>query len=650
MPGLRRSNGLTDLVGQRLTEAGEADGFEVASHRTTGAALSAWSYEPSDETLHLVVTDYRGQLGESLTATQIATWFKRLTTFTQRSMNHLADSIEPSSPVFEVADFIRAQWKTLSRARFYLFSDGLARNPETRPAELEGVAISFHVWDVERLYRLDTSGLEREPIAVDVSARTGSPLPCLPGPPASDHQVFLALVPATLLADLYNEFTGRILERNVRSFLQQRGGVNKGIRDTILKAPERFLAYNNGISATASAVDIVELPNRGYALTRIHDLQIVNGGQTTASLAAAVQRDKADVSGITVQCKLTVVPGDVIDELVPHISQFSNTQNKVTGADFSSNDPFHIKIEELSRSVWAPPVDGSQKQTQWFFERARGQYADEYLRARTPARQRQFKSMNPLAQKFTKTDLAKFENSWEQLPHLVSTGAEKNFREFMELLEGRRREPDLQYFRRLIAKAILFRSTEKLVSDFKFGDYRANIVTYTIAKLANATSSRLDLDAVWQRQALSPATASALKLIIPEVKEVIFNPTGRSRHIGEWCKKPDCWAQVKELDWRLPPSLTNELVALRGGRVDADLGLSTPTVGEQSTIEEATGVEADVWFGVANWAKETNNLQAWQRGLAFSLGKIASSGKEPSYKQSVQGLKLLAQALDLGFR
>jgi hypothetical protein len=646
-----RLDAFTQLVGQRLVEAGEFDEFEVAYHKARGVEVGGWSLAEDGEVLHLVVADYRGSGLEALTPTNISASFKRLVAFVERSLGDYADSLEESSPAFELADLVRGQWKALRSARLYLFSDARAKRPEYKPVEIAGVPVSFHIWDLERLFRLDTSGLEREPIVVDVVERLGYPLQCLPGPSAVDHDVYLLLLPATLLADLYNEYAGRLLERNVRSFLQARGTVNRGIRDTILNAPDRFLAYNNGISATSSEVDIERHEDGRVAIRAIHDLQVVNGGQTTASLASAVKRDAADVRGIFVQAKLTVVADDKIDELVAHISQYSNTQNKVTGADFSANDPFHVKVEELSRSVWAPAADGTQRQTHWFYERARGQYVDEQARARTEAKRRQFKALNPPSQKFSKTDLAKFEHSWEQLPWLVSLGAEKNFREFMLRLEERRITPDNAYFERLVGKAILFRSTEKLVSAFKFGGYRANIVTYSIAKLSNVTAHRVDLSAIWRNQEISAETANALCEIIPLVHDVIVRPAGRVRHVGEWCKKKDCWAAVTELDWAPKAGLKSELLALKGdGPADArDLGLGTPTTDEVELVAAAKLIPGDEWFRLSNWAKETGNLQAWQRGLAYSLGRVAGQEREPSVKQSRQGLKMLEEAKRLGF-
>ena len=641
----------TRLVAERLAETGELSDGEVCFHRARGVGISGYALE--DDAFHLFVTDYRGaSRPESLTDSQVQRSFRRLSAFVERSLDGYADRLEESSPAFEIADLIRTNWSRTEAARLYLFSDARARQPVLPRTEIRGVPVSYHVWDLERLFRFDTSGLEREPISVDVVQRLGSPLPCLKGPSATDHDVYLLVVPGDFLAELYREYGPRLLERNVRSFLQARGAVNRGIRDTILKQPDRFLAFNNGISATAGSVSLVRSRDDISAVARIDDLQIVNGGQTTASLYAALRRDRADLSRVAVQVKLTVVGTETIDELVPHISRYSNTQNRVTGADFSSNDPFHVEVEGLSRSIWAPAPEGTQRQTHWFYERARGQYADALARAGTPARQRQFKAMNPASQKIIKTDLAKFEHSWEQLPHTVSLGAQKNFGEFMLRLARRPRQPDAAYFERLVAKAILFRSAEKLVSAQQFGGYRANIVTYTIAKLTHATGHRVDLASIWRRQRLSDATAEAVTEISHLVFDVISSPPERVRNIGEWCKRLDCWKRVEELEWHPSRALEAELISLGAGSPAApmDSGPGTLTAEESEIIAQASRVDTETWFRVSNWAKETSNLQSWQRGIAYSLGRLATSGRPPSVKQARQGAILLDEAKRLGFR
>jgi hypothetical protein len=656
-PDAMRLEVFTTLVAERLAAAGEFSDAEACYHRGRGLEVSGWSWDDGESVLHLFVTDHRAEAPPtSLTATQIGQSFRRLTEFFVRARDGYADRLEESSPAFELADLIARQAKGLEVLRLYLFSDGHARNlASVADDDVDGLRVTHHVWDLERLYRLDTSGLEREPIVVDLLSRWGSPLPCLPGPADGDHAVYLMIVPGQLLADLYHEFGARLLERNVRSFLQARGAVNKGIRETLTSHPEHFLAYNNGISATASMISVVPLDNGGKAIAVLQDLQIVNGGQTTASIHNVAYKDRAPVTSVSVQAKLTVIDPSHVDEMVAHISRYSNTQNKVTGADFSASDPFHVRLEELSRSIWAPAADGQQRQTHWFYERARGQYADEYARAGSPARQRAFKLTNPSQQKFTKTDVAKFQHSWEQLPHHVSLGAEKNFREFMIRLAQRPTfTPDVEYFHRLVAKAILFRTTERLVTAQKFGGYRANIVTYTIAKLIHATAHRIDLERIWTAQQISDATADAVTDLARRCHEIIISPSGRVRHIGEWCKKLDCWKRVEEIEWTVPRALERELVQLRGRRADpesasVDLGLGGPTEEEIANIAAAADVPADEWFRLANWAKETSNLEPWQRSLAYSLGRRAVQGTPPTAKQAKQGLRMSDEARRLGF-
>jgi hypothetical protein len=643
----------TGMVGESLSEAGEFSDFTVCYYRARGIAVSGWSLE--DDILHLAVTDYRADpTPPSLTNSQIAQSFNRLETFVEKCLGGYADVLEESSPAFELADLIRVSWKSFERVKFYLFSDALARNPQVRSSTIRGVSVSQHVWDVDRLCRLDSSGVSHEPIRIDVAERAGGPIPCLNGPLQQDHAVFLMLLPGTLLADIYNEYGAQLLERNVRSYLQARGAVNKGIRESLLSEPGRFLSYNNGLSATAAEVTLVDIPGGGRAISVINDFQIVNGGQTTASIAAAVRRDRADVSEVYVQTKLTVVGGKIIDELVARISQYANTQNKVTGADFSANDPFFVALEGTARSIWAPAADGSQKQSHWFFERARGQYADDLSRSGSVANQRRFKIVNPPSQKFTKPDVAKFEHSWEQLPHFVSRGAEKNFREFVIRLAQRPVVVDERYFQHLIAKGILFRSTEKIVSAQKFGGYRANIVAYSIAKLAYSTAHRLDLDRIWRTQQLTKAIADALAEISRLAEDVISHPSGRLTHVGEWTKKPDCWARLKETSWIVPGNLSAELIPLRGDRSGPmpilDQGLATLNDEEVATVAKASEIDAETWYRLSNWAKETSSLQGWQRSLAYSLGSLASKGKAPSIKQSRHGLALLDEAGSLGFR
>jgi AIPR protein len=554
--GSFREEAFTQLMIDYLIEAGEIEDGHVCYHNARGIKINGYNIQEDEGRLDLFISIYT-QNGTPTTVRKDAvdSAFNQLLKFLNKVYGGYHTSIEEASPVFDMAQSIYSQHGHFNHVRLFLFTDGLTTLQEitklkTQQKQLEeGVDYSFNIWDLRRTQRCVMSGQKREAIEIDLEAEYGCVIPCLAMPASkSDYSAYVAIVPGELLYKIYNEHSSRLLERNVRSFLQAKGNVNKGIRKTILKEPHRFLAYNNGISATAASVKLIDLPNGGQAIAGICDFQIVNGGQTTVSLYQAVKKDKADISGIYVQTKLTVVDCERIDEIVPLISRYANNQNKVSEADFSANDPFHIRIEELSRTIWAPASDGNQRHTRWFYERARGQYADAKNRESTPAKQKVFTSTNPTTQKFTKTDLAKFEHTWDRLPHIVSLGAQKNFSRFtLRLTEQGKFEPDDTYFTHLIAKAILFKSTEKLVDHEKFGGYRANIVTYTLAYLSFVDEKHVDLNLIWKHQSVSNDLQQTIAIISRKVHEVIANsPDGRN--VTEWCKKEACWQAIQKID------------------------------------------------------------------------------------------------------
>jgi hypothetical protein len=547
--GSFREDEFTRLMIEYLIDAGELEDGQVCYHSARGIKVNGYNIQVDEGRLDLFTSIYT-QYPQPTTVRKdaVESAFKQLINFLSKVYKGYHQLIEEASPSFDMAQSICSQRHQFNHVRLFLFTDGLTTLKSKNNQIKDGVNYSFNIWDIRRTYQCVTSGQKREAIEINFQAQYGSVIPCLAMPESqADYSAYVAIIPGDILCKIYAEYGSRLLERNVRSFLQARGNVNKGIRQTIRKEPHRFLAYNNGISATAEAVQLIDLPSGGQGIVGIRDFQIVNGGQTTASLYQAVRKDKADISGIYVQAKLTVVDRDHIDEIVPLISRYANNQNKVSEADFSANDPFHIRIEELSRTIWAPAVDGTQRQTRWFYERARGQYADAKNRESTPAKQKAFALTHPTAQKFTKTDLAKFEHTWEQLPHIVSLGAQKNFSKFtVGLAEKLRSEPDETYFTHLISKAILFKSAEKIVGNEKFGGYRANIVTYTLAFLSYKTQKGIDLDKIWKLQSLPRQLQQTIQIISREVHQAIINPPN-GRNITEWCKKDLCWKAIQDI-------------------------------------------------------------------------------------------------------
>ena len=649
-----RGDQFTELMFEYLSEAGEVEDGTVCYHRAHGMQVNGYSVSQDDTCLDLVVSICNLELPlPVIPKSQIETSFKRLTGFFQKALNDYHFDLEEASPVFDLALRIHEVKESLSQVRLFLLTDGLSNVTTLSDTKINDLPVSYHIWDIRRLFRLWSSGNKREAIEVDFQNELGGSVPCLVMPRSNpEYNVYLAIIPGKTLVELYGRYGPRLLERNVRSFLQVRGKVNKGIRDTIIKEPHMFLAYNNGISATAESIKLIRNADGDTGIGWARDLQIVNGGQTTASIFQSVKKDTADISDVFVQVKLTVLKDhEKINEVVPRISRYANSQNKVSDADFSANDPFHIQIENLSRTIWAPAAHGMQRQTRWYYERARGQYLDDKGRERTSAQKSNFASTHPQSQKFTKTDLAKFENTWNQLPHIVSRGAEKNFMDFIVRLKERGPfQVDQKYFEHLIAKAILFRQAEKIIQSQQYGGYRANIVTYTLAWLSHYTAQRIDLDQIWREQSLSQPMREAITLVSKYVHNHIINPPG-GRNVTEWCKKEECWKQFSEINIHLPAAISRELQTRdRTRRNNTNRGVGSPDSKDLKLIAEAMQVPNETWFKIAAWAKETDNLLPWQRGLSFSLGRLAKGGKEPTIKQATQGLKILKEAERLGFR
>ncbi len=633
----------TRRVFEDLEQAGVVSNTFTAFHKAHGHEVHGYGIGESGESLDLFVTDFQlTPLDTKLTKGQTETCFRRLLTFAVRCRDGLQQHIDESFDVYDMCAAVEKALTEVQRIRLFLLSNRVATFTEVPASDLDGLPVTHEVWDLARLHRHATSGALGEPIVVPFSP----PLPCVSAPSSEeDHSVVLAVIPGQMLAELYAEYDTRLLELNVRSFLQTRGAVNKGIRETLLYAPGRFLAYNNGITATASQVDFVRGPDGVPThISGVHGLQIVNGGQTTASLHHTLTRDKADLSEVRVQMKLTEVAPDRLAEIVPKISEYSNTQNRVTQVDFSSNHEYHVEIQRITRSLWAPATDGSSQETHWFYERARGQYTDALAKARTPARQRQFKKLNPAKRKFTKADLAKYVHSWHRLPHLVSRGAQKNFVEFMLRIEEAPPRVDLQYCQRVIGMAILFKAVDRIAAIHGAGSHKSMITTYTVARLSLATDRRIDLDRIWREQSLSPVLESAVHDLCPRVMRAVTAPLA-GNHVGEWAKKVACWDAVSEVPWTVPRALSSELLdqpldetALAGGTGD-----------ETGAGEEAAQFPADEWYAIEDWAKETRVLEPWQRQLAHFVGKRLELGEEVPEAQAVQALHTRTEALRLGF-
>ncbi len=649
---LLREEAFTEAVLEILTERGEIDAWELCGYEAKGAGpmpaakINAWALSGDGATLDLIVTLYHGSgAPEVVGKPEARQQFQNALGFLRRALKGAHSRMEEASDAFNVARQIYEVRDSLATVRVFLLTDGIIRSLDIEESSLPDISVRYVAWDLEKLSRLRVG--EHSVIELDLSGEADGGIPCLETLDGSgEYRTYLTLFPAPLLARIYGEHGQRLLERNVRAFLQTKGKINRGLQATLREVPHRFLAYNNGLCCTASDVR-VDATRRGVTrLAWIRDFQIVNGGQTTASIFHAVKKERLSLTDVSVQVKLTVLndPAKVAD-IVPMISRYANSQNKVNGADFSANGKFHRDLETFSRTVWAPAATGLERGTRWYYERARGSYIDDKFRQGTSARQRDWARQNPPAQKFTKTDLAKYEHAWLGLPHLVCRGAEKNFAAFAERLEDDG-EPqvDRKLFELVVARAILWRTTERLFDSLELAGYRANSVAYAVAWIAEASARRIDLSPIWRDQRLSDELSQALLVACREAHAFLSALPG---NVGEGSKKPETWIAFRNKS--LPVSQEWQ----RPNTVDSTPPPTQPRRrkdGVSAAAREAIGsISAEQWFGLSKWAKERGLLEGWERSLSFSMGRLVSRSIACSDKQAVQAARIWARAKELGF-
>jgi hypothetical protein len=626
-----------------LTDTGEMLDPQLCSFRARGTRVDGYDYLEDSDEIDLFVVDFEdSRVVRRISSAEIQDTLIRCRMFLRRSLEGFHTRLDPATDAFALAQTIYEARASLRSARVLLLTNRLAPAETLDDLEILGIPVAQQVWDIERVFQVSGSGQSRPTLSVNFQDDFGGSLPCLKAIGNEEYDAYLLAIPASVLAQVYGRWGQRLLERNVRSFLQARGAVNLGIRRTLSDEPQMFFAYNNGISATADAVSVALDGGHQQELMAATNLQIVNGGQTTASTYEAFRRG-VDLSGIYVPMKLTVLRDiSEIDEVVPKISRYANSQTKVSFSDFSANDPFHLELEKISRETWAPNPDQKSKSlTRWFYERARGQYLDDRGRQLTPARRRLWDQQHPVRQKLTKTLVAKYEMTWQQQPHKVSEGSEKNFAQFSLWLQDHRPAVDDHYFQRLVAKAILFQTCDRIVAGLEQGGYKANVVTYTVSWLSFLSGQNLDLDSIWRAQSVSTQVAEALELLAVRVWEHLTNPPASARNVSEWSKKLACWEELKQSHVALS-GLSGDLIP--GAAADLRNGHTV-----SSTTAEVQRVPAVTWTALAAWGDETGKLKYWERGLAQSLADYALQRRKPTEKQSKQGLRIYKSAIASGF-
>jgi hypothetical protein len=655
-----------EVCAELLGDAEELSDFEPCYFRGSGSrnrslAVDGFAQDSVDGSLRLVIADFSGSDEiQTLNQTQAKAMFAKLVAFCEDAFSgRLQDSIDESTPAHSLALLLQQQRKQIARLRLYLITDAAlsARVRDWPEGEAGGIPTEFHIWDINRFHQVYESKTGRDELTVDFTEVVPGGLPCLAASVEADnYRAYLCVIPGTVLADIYQQYGSRLLEGNVRSFLGTRGRINKMIRKTVTAEPTMFFAYNNGIEATST--DAVIDTENGLRLTKVTDLQIVNGGQTTATLANALAEKDQGLDQTFVQMKLSVIPPETSGQYIPLIARYANSQNKVSDADFFSNHEFHQQMEKISQLLRAPALGGAQYGTHWRYERARGTYLNEQAKL-TKAQRNLFKLQNPPKQLITKVDLAKYENAWRFLPNIVSQGAQKNFMAFSNYIQGEWEKNQTQFneefYKRVVVKAMLFRRTEELVTAQPWyqNGYRANVVAYTIAKFAHiiqfeGTGELFDFKACWSRQSLSPAIENQLTLIAGEVFKVIVAPEGGFQNVTEWAKKELCWSRVQNLRIPLLPELAKQLVGREEDRIIKAAAETDQAL--KSGIELQTAVlnlGGDYWKKLQVWAQQRSLLSPDDYSFVSVAGAIPR--KIPTEKQCKRLIEIKSRVESEGY-
>ena len=618
-------------IGEILEEYGEINDFVPCSYRASGMKVDGYCYNDELQSFALIVSHFLDEPDASqarVTNAEIQRQFSRVSRFFSRCLKGGYSRIEVSNETHDLAQLLYDCRDDIQNVKLVLVTDGITHKGPAEIENTDGVEILRTIWDIERVFNFYKTG-ERERITLDFTDYCDGPLRCLVKQDTDNrYSTYLGFVPGPALADMYARWGIRMLDMNVRVFLSARGSVNRGLRKTIIEEPHMFCAYNNGITVFARHVETVPLED-GVGLVRADDFQIINGGQTTASLYHTRRKDRKDIDKISVQMKLVVVHDeDCIRDLVPRISQFSNTQNRVQLADLAANQSPHPEIQAISKQVMAPDPTGGSQQTYWFYERARGSYEElQNLTARTPAQRRQFDSLRPKQQKFDKIKFAKAWNTFLRLPYVVSLGGQKNFARFNEWLGEQSEEDWVPFFRKTVALLILWTTMERIVRRQKFEGYHHNIVAYTLAWFFHLTKSKIDLEQIWQRQSISESITGTLQEMSAIVNDHI-RTTGQN--VTEYCKSEDCWNRLLEVYFSLPSPVEGGFIR-EGDQARYDPSISNET----EAIGFCESKSAQAWFDLAKWLKQRQFLSPKARSQCFNMGRALQGSRKPSAALSI---------------
>jgi hypothetical protein len=650
--GISQEDSITKDILEYIQDSGDIFEPELCHFKIRGSKINAYDYNDENETLDLFVTIFKNEPGKIADSILENAYDKVYNFYKEAKDGRLINKIDESEEViFDLVQIIEQTKSFVKNVRIFVITNGrCSTHTIPKDREEDGVYLDFELWDIERVYQQYQIKAGKQKIEIDFLTNYNYRLKCLKMDDVSENvDEYLAILPGKILANIYDEYKQGLLEKNVRTFLQFRAKVNQGIRDTIRNEPDMFFAYNNGISSTAEKVTLFTEDGVLY-IKSIDNWQIVNGGQTTASIYSTSMEKDADLSKVFVQMKLSVVKDkSKFEELVPKISKYANSQTAIKASDFSSNSKFHEKVQDFSRRVWMPNLTGGRATHKWFYERTRGQYLDERSKYYKIDDIKRFDLEYPKKWMFSKIDLAKYEMSWLQKPHEVSKGGEKNYSIYKDEILSKEIEYDESFYRKLVAKGILFKHIDKCVQKKNLGGYKANMTSYILALLSYKTNQKIDLEDIWNTQEINEELNQIVEDLIPFVWKHINDTPSNRKNIGEYCKIAECWTKLKDKSNNVK-DINDKIVNFGGvtsSKIETEVIELNPE--ELKLIEEAEKISPELCFMIAKWAKDENHFTPFDRKLIYNIGVVRSRKKGLSIKQAKQALRIIVESYAKGY-
>lgn len=652
--------------------------IEMRGRRNRRMAFDAYAYDEADGALVMIASNFVNEIDNTptLTNTQIDELYAAMRNFIDESVNgDISAYCDDSDPAISIAKEIKNKMSKslltteILRFRFIILSNSILskRVKRLKKEDFLDRNVTLDIWDIERFYETYASN-SSEIIEIETKDFNCDGIQFLKADIGTNanYDAYLGIVPGKFLADIYDAYGSKLLQGNIRAFLSIRGKVNKGIRETIIKSPENFFTYNNGIAVVAR---FVRFSDDGTKIVYLKDPQIINGGQTTASLANAVIKNEIKEGGMDnlfVPMKLTVlnVEDDMSEDdierynsITKTISQCANSQNAVSDADFFSNHPFHVLMEQLSRKKMAPPVNGNPYQTIWFYERSRGKWEQEQMKMNASERAK-FCEKHPKHQVIKKEKLAKCLNAFAMNPHEVCQSSAINFSRFAKTIdniyETSKESINEVYFSKCVCSVIIFDSLDRRINKadwYPTGGNKAQIIPYAIAKLISMLPKDKDLDwkLIWQKQEMYPALERELMRLAHSVHN-FFEKEAQGGLVRSMARKADTWTKCKNLEWSLSNEFLSTLISkseIKQEEVAAKKERKFNNNIDASV--EIFNLGADYWQKVCNDLSRENIISYGDVAFIGSIAEYIRKYSLPTAAQCKRLLKIVEKAEDKGY-